>query len=713
MQVIKRWDTNGSEQGGLKQLLSSARSQFHESAQVEALVKALEGFRGDFAKAGLYINIISNRSRNWIPENPIHKELHLRLVHSGPQELSSNVTCRIAIYSKHNDNLSGALGQAIVRSVLQGLAQKEKTDELFCELVFSNDCLSSLNEIMSQSKFLKEPASALDAIMDRLKSTLELEGTLHSAIWQADSSSTFVPVYSTNQSLEELTVVHGSRTELKLTESSLNWFQGPLEIRHALKVYGLRVEAESLGVAMLPTNADAFVAFWSDQSLFVDHRHRLFLEAMLGQLALVLDSENLVKKVVKTELLQKEMKIAGAIQHSLLFDTPPENLTNVESAVFVKPSRDIGGDFFEFLTDETETAQSFDLVLGDVMGKGVAAGLAGAALKTEFLRAFHGYDHMEGPRDLAEILSAVHGSTVAKLLELNCFATVCYARLNSETGVFSYLSCGQPRPILYRQATGEVEALDMDWPRGANLPLGLMEDAGYLSRQLQLNTGDAIFLYSDGLTEARNREHEEYGEERLIAKLASLFKSNPQMDLQELIEHTQKNVHEFAGQNLHDDVLFLGLRWQGQPEEQESSEKFFLIDASRLEDVRRFAKDVVLSNSPCIDPQILFEIQLALTEAASNIVKHGLTQNDRPHFQVSAQFLESRFHFQLQHRGHAFQPLGFADPDFAHDNHEGCGLYLIHSLMENIHYFQNEHGFQCLTMEKGVPHPSEALWTRI
>lgn len=706
-------DRNGLEQSGLKQLLSSARRQFHESAQIDALVKALQGFQSDFIKAGLYVNVISQRTQTWIPDNPMHKELHLRLVHSGPKELSSNVSCRVAIYSRHNDDLSGHLGQAIVRSVLQSLAQKEKTDALFCELVFSNDCLSSLNEIMSQSKFLKDPISALDAIMERLKSTLELEGRFHGAIWQANSKSQFLPVYATRQKTSELPAINSSFKELSLHASSLRWLQDNAEKREALKLCGLDEGARSLGMAMLPTSADALIVFWSDQVLHLDHRHRLFLEAMLGQLALVLDSENLVKKVVKTELLQKEMKIAGAIQHSLLFDTPPENLTHVESAVFVKPSRDIGGDFFEFLTDESESAPSFDLVLGDVMGKGVAAGLAGAALKTEFLRAFHGYDRREGPRDLAEILSAVHGSTVAKLLELNCFATVCYARFDSETGVFSYLSCGQPRPLLYREATGEVEALDMDWPRGTNLPLGLVEDSGYLSRTLQLNTGDAIFLYSDGLTEARNSEHEEYGEERLIAQITKLFRQQPKIELNELIEQTQKSIHDFAGQQLHDDVLFLGLRWQGQPEEQESAEKFFLVDAERLEDVRAFAKDVVLSSSPCIDPQILFDIQLALTEAASNIVKHGIAHKEKPNFQVTAQFLDSRFHFQLQHRGHAFQPMGIADPDFAHDNHEGCGLYLIHSLMENIHYFQNEHGFQCLTMEKGVPHPSEALWTRI
>ncbi len=200
------------------------------------------------------------------------------------------------------------------------------------------------------------------------------------------------------------------------------------------------------------------------------------------------------------ERIEQELKVARLIQQTLLPKTLPE-IPGYEVAAYYQPAREVGGDFYDFLTLDDDR---LGLVVGDVTDKGVPAALVMATTRT-MLRA--AAQRLLSP---GEVLQRVNDVLVQDIPP-NMFVTCLYAILEPQSGRLVYANAGHDLPYRRRAGRGGVA----DELRARGMPLGLMPGMGYEEKEMVLNRGESVLFYSDGLVEAHDRRREMFGFPRL------------------------------------------------------------------------------------------------------------------------------------------------------------------------------------------------------
>ncbi len=229
----------------------------------------------------------------------------------------------------------------------------------------------------------------------------------------------------------------------------------------------------------------------------------------------------------KLTVLQNELDIASNMQQSLLPSHFPEGAT---FQVFgrMEPARNVGGDFFDILNREQGR---LGVVVADVSDKGVPAALFMMSSRT-LIRAMS-----IGSATPGEVLASVN----ELLLEDNdstMFVTLFYAVYDPENGTFTYANGGHNPPLLVH-SDGSSEEL----PLTGGIALGLVPDFEYEEHTLRLMPGDALILYTDGVTEAMNEDQEEFG----VPRLVDVFEAAPPVDAEDTTGRVFLAVHDFAG----------------------------------------------------------------------------------------------------------------------------------------------------------------------
>lgn len=243
--------------------------------------------------------------------------------------------------------------------------------------------------------------------------------------------------------------------------------------------------------------------------------------------------------------IQSDLSVAREIQQGILPRSFKLKLSNPEAVdIFasMEAAKDVGGDFYDLFPIDDHR---IGFAIADVSGKGVPAAI--------FMAVSHTLIKATGIRDLAsnECMETVNnilcGESVGSM-----FVTVFYGIYDSETGQVDYTNAGHNPPYILH-ADGSVEMLQND----GNLVLGVMENMKFKRSSLQLNPGDALVMYTDGVTEAENKEHAQFGESRLEAELAALKGS----DSKHVVETVLSKVREFAaGAPQSDDITQLVIR---------------------------------------------------------------------------------------------------------------------------------------------------------
>jgi serine phosphatase RsbU (regulator of sigma subunit) len=268
---------------------------------------------------------------------------------------------------------------------------------------------------------------------------------------------------------------------------------------------------------------------------------RTALDMLSSEAAVAIENARLYREAVERAKLEQELKVAAAIQQSLL---PPggrkgEFFTAAGSSV---PCRAVGGDFFDYV--DLPTGQ-FGFILGDVAGKGSPAALLAAAVLGMF-SAEAGYQ-----AHAASVLARLNQGLFRRRVEAR-FITTFYAML-ARDGMLTYSNGGHNPPVLV--TTDGIRRLET-----GGLVLGLFESATFEEEVVRLRPGDYVMAFSDGVTEAQNTAGEEYGDDRMLAALAGLAGAAPQA----LLDAVIADVRGFCGQALAtDDVTAVVVRYDG------------------------------------------------------------------------------------------------------------------------------------------------------
>ena len=217
-----------------------------------------------------------------------------------------------------------------------------------------------------------------------------------------------------------------------------------------------------------------------------------------------------------TDLLQaarqRELEFGNAIQHTLLQGVIPKGIEGATVSSFSEPSQVVDGDFSDIRRLHTN---SFDILVGDVMGKGVGAALIGAGVRSAYHQVLADLQVVKAFGTVlptpVQIVNELHRVLTPRLAELSSFVTLALYRFDLEAGSLTYVNAGHTHGLLMSAAQGKVVLI-----AGENLPIGVLPDEVYVEVCTPIGPGDSLLIYSDGITEACSPSGEQFGQERLI-----------------------------------------------------------------------------------------------------------------------------------------------------------------------------------------------------
>jgi phosphoserine phosphatase RsbU/P len=267
---------------------------------------------------------------------------------------------------------------------------------------------------------------------------------------------------------------------------------------------------------------------------------RTALDTLATEAGVAIEHARLYRETLEKARIEHELRIAAEIQRSLL---PPGRHDGpfYHAMGSSLPSRSIGGDFFDF-TDMLDG--SFGFTVGDVSGKGPAAALLTAKIQGLLTAQL-------GEGTPAMTVRRVNTGLVRRAIEAK-YATMFHATLRTD-GLLTYCNAGHNPPIVY--GSSGLRRLT-----AGSMPVGFFENVPYDDATEQLDKGDAVVIFSDGVTEALDIHGEEYGEERLL----DLVRDHHKSDAVEILERIVSDVQTFArGTAQHDDVTALVIKYAG------------------------------------------------------------------------------------------------------------------------------------------------------
>ena len=247
------------------------------------------------------------------------------------------------------------------------------------------------------------------------------------------------------------------------------------------------------------------------------------------------------------ESLKGDLAIAAEIQQAILpqvFPPFPELVGKFDIAASMTPAKDVGGDFYDFFRIDDNR---IGLIMADVSGKGIPAAIFMAVSRT-LIRA-------TGMRGVSPAECIEYSNRLLADESVNCmFVTVFYGILDLSTSMLTYCNAGHNPPFLLKPG-GQATAL----PMNGDPMVGAMDGLQFHEHSVGLEKGDALVMYTDGVTEAVNTAFEEFGEARLCDTLATQTGSN----CAQLIAAVKGAVTTFAGDaEQSDDITIMAVKME-------------------------------------------------------------------------------------------------------------------------------------------------------
>ena len=300
--------------------------------------------------------------------------------------------------------------------------------------------------------------------------------------------------------------------------------------------FPLAVQSEVLGVMLIEEEDPRKGA----PSYHIREKRVEIVNGITQQAAIAIKNELLQQEARKSERMERELQLAREIQSTFLPDQIPE-LTGWEMDVRWQPAREVGGDFYDILTLDDN---KLGVVIADVADKGMPAALFMTLIRT-LIRAAASDNSSPAQvlRQVNELLipDAKHGM----------FVTVFYAVIDLSSGRIVYTNAGHNPPIIRNSQTNELVELTR-----TSIALGIFDEIEVEEREAELNPGDWMLLYTDGVTEAFSKNDEMFGTQRLF----NLLSGSPYTSAKGILDTIESSVYEFiAGTDLSDDVTLVSL----------------------------------------------------------------------------------------------------------------------------------------------------------
>ena len=382
--------------------------------------------------------------------------------------------------------------------------------------------------------------------------------------------------------------------------------------------------------------------------------------------------ENLRRTRSAKERMESELNIGREIQMSMLPLEFPPFPTRKELDIFaiLHPAREVGGDFYDFFFIDEE---HFCFCVGDVSGKGVPASLFMAVTKT-MIKSKASDDY-----STASIITQVNDE-LSHDNKSSMFVTLFLCVLNVKTGKLVYTNAGHNPPYIIRSGR-KLERLDtLHGP-----VLGAIEEMAYKEGNTDIHLDDYIVLYTDGVTEAMNKEEELYSENRLADLLVSSEFEGVEPLLQTCFDHVKAFEN---GADQADDITLLTIKFMGDRVERHTLEH---IIKTRIEEIDRFIKSFSeFSEKHGLSPGMIQKFSLSADDMLTNIISYAFPDEEEHEIRVESIIYQNRVVMVISDEGMPFNPFGINPPDTSLSLEErqlgGLGIHLVQSLMDETDY---------------------------
>ena len=409
------------------------------------------------------------------------------------------------------------------------------------------------------------------------------------------------------------------------------------------------------------------------------------------------------RKTIEQELTNGELRVANNIQQALLPAKEP-TLTGVDDVCVegrLIPAKAVGGDLYNAFVRDGKLF----FCIGDVSGKGIPSALIMAITQALF-RNIASRDN-----EPAHIMKRLN-ETACRNNDASIFVTLFIGILDLPTGRLRYCNAGHELPILIDHSHSQVltESLASAEDQQCtmidakpNLPIGLFSDFIYESQEMILQPGSTLYLYTDGLTEARNERNEMFGRKRVLQLISNCGTTNPKLLVEETIEQWQ---HFRGNTEQSDDLTLLALSYTPSQEQSIMVEGITLLnDVQETEALGAFVKQV--AQQLALDKSLTGKLRLAVEEAVVNVMEYAYPAGMTGKVNVCATSDGHRLKFIITDTGIPFNPTEVSAADTTLSAEErpvgGLGILLVRNLMDSINYERID-GKNILTLSKTIHH---------
>ncbi len=257
---------------------------------------------------------------------------------------------------------------------------------------------------------------------------------------------------------------------------------------------------------------------------FTDEDMKLL--TLLANLAAVkIENSRSIEMSIEKEKMEKELALAAQIQTDFLPKETPE-CKGFDISGYMIPCYQVGGDYYDYIPIGTDR---LGITIADVSGKGVSASLLMASLRASLHSEVHIHYDME--KMTAKLNDFIHRSS-----SINSFITFFFCELNLKSGELKFINAGHNPPIILGKK-GKINRME-----SSGLCLGMFPEVEYKAETITMSHGDIALLFTDGITESRNKENKEFEEEKLV----KLLKKNTKLSAPDLTKQIQKEVETFT-----------------------------------------------------------------------------------------------------------------------------------------------------------------------
>ncbi len=384
--------------------------------------------------------------------------------------------------------------------------------------------------------------------------------------------------------------------------------------------------------------------------------------------------EEKLRKEKEKAVMDRDMSTAGIIQDRMLVKQFPLR-DEYEVAADMTPARMVGGDFYDFIELDNDRVA---LVIADVSGKGLQASLYMSQIKAIIkVYAQSGYS-------VDKIAEKANSYLTAGAAKERSFVTAWVGIFDLRTGILSYTNAGHNPPCLARNG-GPYEFLSSK----VNFVIGGKPLIRYLEKQIQLYPGDRIFLYTDGVTEAKNEDGSFYGNQRLLAGLNEYPGASPA----ETVAALKAELSAYSGgAEQYDDITMLSFLFKEYAVEKNKAGKSFSADEAHFAEAIRYIRsecEKIVSQE-----KILRDIEIACSEVIANICSYAY-EGKAGEFEILIEERGQDIKISFTDHGRPFNPLLNAAPDttvsMADRKAGGLGVFIVRKLMNDVLYrYEND-----------------------